>query len=549
MPRQLLILLCAILLLSACSGPVNNNEDRQVFRYNESAGITSLDPAFARNQANIWAVNQLFGGLTQLDDKLNVQPCIAKSWHVSSDGLIYTFKLRNDVYFHPHPLFYGKKRRVTASDFSYSFNRITDKKTASPGAWVFNAVARDENGRPAFDAMDDTTFRITLSHPFPPFPGILSMQYCAVVPREVCEYYGKDFRKNPVGTGPFCFKMWKEGVKLVMLKNDNYFETDTAGNRLPYLDAVAITFVIDKQTAFLEFIKGNIDFLSGIDASYKDELLTRGGQINPKYTDRFTISRCPYLNTEYLGFLVDKSQSGTANPLADKRIRQAINYGFDRSKMMRYLRNSIGIPGTSGIIPPGMPAADTTRLIVYNYNPDRSRSLLTEAGYPGGKGLPPITLSTNPSYADIAQHIQSDLADIGISIKLNIADPGALREQIAKSQALFFRGSWIADYPDAENYLSLFYSKNFCPAGPNYTHYSNPAFDALYEKSLSELNDTLRYKLYRSMDSIMMADAPAVILYYDEVLRFTQKNISGLGINPLNLLTLKYVKKNRFSLH
>lgn len=543
MPRQILFFFYAMLLLTACSGPGKNDDGRQVFRYNESAGITSLDPAFARNQANIWAVNQLFNGLTQLDDNLNVKPCIAQSWDVSSNGLVYTFKLRNDVYFHPHPLFKGKQRRVTASDFSYSFNRITDKKTASPGAWVFNAVAHDENGKPAFDVLNDTTLRITLAHPFPPFPGILSMQYCSVVPHEVCEYYGKDFRKNPVGTGPFYFKMWKEGVKLVLLKNENYFETDTAGIKLPYLDAVAITFVIDKQTAFLEFVKGNIDFISGIDASYKDELLTHSGMLNPKYTEKFSMSRCPYLNTEYLGFIVDNDIAGAGNPLADKRIRQAINYGFDRSKMMRYLRNSIGIPGTSGIIPPGMPSADTTCLVAYNYNPAKSRSLLAEAGYPGGKGLPPITLSTNPSYADMAQHMQSDLADIGITIKLNISDPGALREQIAKSQSPFFRGSWIADYPDAENYLSLFYSKNFCPAGPNYTHYSNPAFDALYEKSLSELNDTLRYKLYSTMDSLMIADAPVVILYYDEVLRFTQKNISGMGINPLNLLTLKYVKK------
>ncbi|OPZ96621.1 MAG: Periplasmic dipeptide transport protein precursor [Bacteroidetes bacterium ADurb.Bin408] len=372
---------------------------------------------------------------------------------------------------------------------------------------------------------------------------MLTMQYCAVVPHEITTCYGKDFRKNPIGTGPFYFKMWKEGIKLVLLKNTDYFETDTAGQKLPYLDAVAITFVIDKQTAFLEFVKGNIDFLSGLDASYKDELLTRRGQLNPKYSTQFNMSRCPYLNTEYLGFLVDKEKTGAGNPLTDKRIRQAINYGFDRSKMMRYLRNSIGIPGTSGIIPPGLPTIDTTRLNAYCYAPDKARALLVEAGYPGGKGLPPITLSTNPSYTDIAQHIQSDLADIGFVIKLNIADPGTLREQISKSQTDFFRGSWIADYPDAENYLSLFYSKNFCPAGPNYTHYSNPAFDVLYEKSLRELNDTIRWQFYRKMDSIMINDAPVVVLYYDEVLRFTQKNITGLGINPLNLLTLKYVKK------
>ena len=117
----------------------------------------------------------------------------------------------------------------------------------------------------------------------------------------------KNFRQNPVGTGPFQFSMWKEGVKMVLLKNKNYFEKD-GNNRLPYLDAIAITFIIDKQTAFLEFAKGNIDFLSGIDPGYKDELLTQYGALNPKYRNRFNLIRQPYLNTEYLGFLVSNDK-------------------------------------------------------------------------------------------------------------------------------------------------------------------------------------------------------------------------------------------------
>ena len=179
----------------------------------------------------------------------------------------------------------------------------------------------------------------------------------------------------------------------------------------------------------------------------------------------------------------------------------------------------------------------------YDYNPEKSRQLLEKAGFPNGKNLPSIKLSISESYMDIVQYIAHELEQIGIKVEVVKMQPAILRQFIAKSQIPFFRGSWIADYPDAENYLSLFYSKNFCPNGPNYTHYKNPAFDKLYEQSQSINNDSLRYVLYQQMDNMMIEDAPVVILYYDRVLRFVQNNIEGLENNAMNLLTLKRVKK------
>jgi len=544
MTRKPVLLLLFPLLLISCRHQVDTGAGKTVFRYNESAGITSLDPAFCSNQANIWAVNQLFNGLVQLDDNLKVVPCIAKDWNISDDGLTYTFNLRSDVYFHNSPSFRGGKgRRVKASDFVYSFSRIADPKVASPGAWVFLQVKR-LNGIPAFAAPDDTTFKITLKAPFPPFAGLLSNQYCSVVAQEAISHYGADFRRNPVGTGPFMFKMWKEGVKLVLVKNPVYFEKE-GNNRLPYLDAIAVTFIADKQAAFLEFVKGNLDFMSGIDASYKDELLTREGKLNPKYNNRISLITGPYLNTEYLGILVDTSLPGVKNsPLHDVRIRQALSYGFDRRKMMRYLRNNIGIPGTAGMVPPGLPWFDNSAIAGYDYDSEKVKQLLTEAGYPAGKGLPPITIMTNASYLDLCKYIQSQLNEAGFDIKIDVTPPGTLRDMIAQSKVNFFRGSWIADYPDPENYLSLFFSTNFCPQGPNYTHYSDRKFDNLYSMAAFEKNDSLRALTYMKMDDLVMQQAPVIILYYDQVLRFIHKDIHGLTCNPLNLLTLKKVRKN-----
>lgn len=541
--RNFHFIFVSALLLWSCSGNHSSEEKRTVFRYNESAGITSLDPAFARDQAHIWVVNQLYNGLVQLDDKLEVSPCIARCWDISSDGLTYSFHLRDDVFFHDDPLFTdGKGRKVTASDFVYSFNRISSDELASPGAWIFNNVARKPDGRLMCEAPSDSLFVITLQRPFPPFTGLLSMQYCSVVPREVVEHYGKDFRMHPVGTGPFRFKMWKEGVKLVLSKNESYFEFEN-GIRLPYLDAVAITFIADKQSVFMEFIKGKLDFMSGIDASYKDELLTPAGKLNPKYSSTIKLITQPYLNTEYLGFMVDNKAGVNNGALLKKEVRQAINYGFDRVKMMKYLRNNIGTPGIYGFVPPGMPSFDSSLVRGYTYDPDRSRELLSRAGYPNGIGLPPVTLSTTASYLDLCQYIQQQLGELGIKVQIDVNPAATLREMIAKSKVNWFRGSWIADYPDAENYLSLFCTNNFCPKGPNYTHFSNPAYDALFERSQRETNDSLRAVLYCEMDRIIVEEAPVVILYYDQVLRFVRSNVAGLGSNAMNLLTLKKVTK------
>ncbi len=540
--KQLLAIFL-LLLISACGNRPEELEGKTVFRYNESAGITSLDPAFARNQANIWAVNQLFNGLVQLDSNLLVQPCIAKSWEVSEDGMIYTFTLRNDVYFHDNVCFAeGKGRKVTSEDVVYSLQRLTDPTITSPGAWALSSVSENA-GKPDISAPNDSIVVIKMKYPFPPFPGLLGMQYCSVVPREAVEYYGENFRNSPVGTGPFYFKMWKEGVKLVLLRNDNYFEYNGA-DRLPYLDAVAVSFIIDKQTAFLEFVKGNLDFISGLDASYKDELLTASGMLNPKYNEKIKMHSQPYLNTEYLGFIYDSlNPLINTSALKDVNVRKAINMGFDRKKMIRYLRNNIGEPGTKGMIPAGMPGYNHYKNYGYDYNPSEARRLLAKAGFPDGKGMGPVVLSTNASYLDICQFIQSELSKIGIELKIDVSPPATLKENIAQSRIPFFRGSWIADYPDAENYLSLFYSGNFTPQGPNYTLYNNPAFDRLFLEASSITHDSLRFEAYTRLDSIIMQDAPVVVLFYDRVLRFTRSGISGLGSNPMNLLVLKHVKK------
>ncbi|WP_214073351.1 ABC transporter substrate-binding protein [Mucilaginibacter sp. dw_454] len=534
----ILFLLCAI--LSACNSS-DPNKNKTVFNINLDEGLTSLDPAFCRNHNTIWMDNQLYNGLVQIDDSLKTSACIAKSWDISADGKLYTFHLRNDVTFQDDPQFKnGVGRKVIAADFAYSFSRLIDPKVASSGSWIFSDKI---TGKQAFQALNDTTFRITLKQPFAPFISMLTAQYCSVVPHEVVDFYGKDFRDHPVGTGPFRFKYWKEGEVLVLLKNPKYWEKDNKGRQLPYLDAIRGTFIDDKQTSFMEFIKKKLDFFNDIDGSYRDDILTKSGQITSKYKGKFILSTGPYLNTMYLGMLVDTTLPIVKHsPLRILKIRQAINYAIDKRKLVKYLRNSLSTPGDQGFVPKGMPGFDAN-LKGYSYNPDKVCQLLKEAGYPEGKNLPPITLTTTVAYHNLIEYIQGELERAGIKTKIEVTQGASLREMVAKNNINFFYGTWIADYPDAENYLSLFYSKNKIPFGPNYTGFSNPAFDKLFEQAYNVKSDAERYAIYQQMDQIIMDNAPVVILYYDKRVNLYQNNISGYSLNAQNLLTLKRVRK------
>lgn len=528
-----LLLVCISVFYISCGKDTAIHKDHLVFRYNEHSNISSLDPAFARNPQNIWPTNQLFNGLVQLDDSLNIQPDIAKNWEIVDSTCTFYFNMRKDVFFHKNKVF-GKDstRTVTSYDFEYSFNRLIDPKVASPGGWVMNYVdlAVAEN---------DSVFKIMLKEPFPAFLGMLGMRYFSVVPKEAVEFYGNEFRRNPVGTGPFQFKLWEENVKLVLRKNPHYFEKDVNGVQLPYLEAVAITFLPDKQGEFLQFAQGKIDFISGLDNSYKDEILTTTGKLQSKYENDINLISCPYLNTEYLGFFMDAE----TEEIQSKALRQAINYGFDRSKMITYLRNGMGIPAVHGFIPKGLPGFSEIK--GYVYQPEKARQLVEQYKMETGDPNPKIVIGTNSQYLDICEYIQRELEKIGISVTVDVMPPSTLRQMKSSGELDIFRASWVADYPDAENYLSLFYSPNFVPHGPNYMHYKNEVFDSLYQKALSINNIEERKLLYTTMDSLIIADAPVVPLFYDKAIRFVNKKVSGLGINPQNFLFLKRVKKEQ----
>jgi len=527
----------SVLVVSCAS---KKQTDKKIFRYNETSGIASLDPAFAKNQSVMWAVHQLYNTLVEVDDQLQIKPSLAYRWEFSDDKKTILFHLRSDVYFNDDAVFAnGKGRKLSAADVQYSLERILDKNTASPGSWIFNN--RVDSIQP-FMAVDDSTFQLRLLQPFQPILGILSMQYCSVLAREAVKYYGNDFRRHPVGSGPFSFVAWEEGQALVLKKNEHYFEKDSSGYALPYLDGIKVSFYDSKATEFLEFRQQRLDFINDIDPSFKDEILTKTGNLKKQWQGQLQLNKHPYLNIEYFGILFDTNNVLLKNsPLKLKKIRQAINYGINRKKMMLYLRNSIGTAAESGFVPQGLPSFDANEVKGYSYDPERAKQLLAEAGFVEGKNMPEIKLLTIPIYSNLASYVANELKQVGINVQVESVQKSLLLEQTSKSQALFFRGSWIADYPDAENYLSVFYGKN--PAPPNYTRYKNVLFDRLYEKALQEENDSLRYIIYRQMDKLIVQDAPVVPLWYDMALHLVHRNVYNFYPNGLNMLELRRVRK------
>src|SRR5690606_16052799 len=229
----------------------------------------------------------------------------------------------------------------------------------------------------AFVYINDSTFKIRLKEAFAPFLEILTMPYCSIVPREVVEYYGPDFRNHPCGTGPFKFVHWEEGNTLILHKNEKYWEKDEAGIRLPYLEGVYVTFNESRSIELLMMLQGELDFRNGVDGSVKDNLLNKRGALRPELKDKMVLEKSTYLNAEFLGILM---QGEEAEPLLqNKKLRQAINIGIDKSKLVTYYRNGVGIPAEAWMTPVGMLYTKVDSIPhTYPYNKSLARQWVLE---------------------------------------------------------------------------------------------------------------------------------------------------------------------------
>jgi ABC-type transport system substrate-binding protein len=521
----------AFFLLFSCSLPDKNT--RKIFRYNDASGITTLDPAFASNMSNIWAIQQLFNGLVELDSTAELRPCIAKRWEISEDRKVFTFILHPDVYFHQNPCF-TSRRKVLASDIVYSFNRLLK---VGNGRWITQYIDTIQSSEQLkIIALNDTVVQFTLRSPFQQFIQLLSTPYASVVPHEAIAFYKEDFGRHPVGTGPFVFKAWHENEKLILNKNPDYFQFYN-GVRLPYIDGVSITFLKDPQSSLLQFIQGNLDMLSGSEIAFQQELLTSTGELKEKYSSSCKLIRSSFLNTEYIGFKIDDASS----PFSNKYLRMALHQSIEKSKITKYIRRGIGLPADELVIPyvlrsDKLPIPQLSVLTVEEY--------LKLAGYNSADEVPEIVIAIDPMYTEIYTQIANQWKKKGFKVKLNILDRPTLKSSVSKGTVSCYRASWIADYADMENYYLLFLSSNFSPGGPNYSHYKNDQYDLFYNQLLTLNDKEQKYSVEKKMNELLVNELPVIPVYYDEAIRFMQRKITGISLNPMNSLDLRRVKIN-----
>ena len=472
----------------------------------------TLDPAVAADIYSVAIIQQIFDGLVQFDKDLNIIPCLAKSWKISPDGLTYTFYLREGVKFH-------NGREVTADDFVYSFTRIIDPKTKSPAANLLERVIGSKEFREGnanqvggFHASGKYGLEIKLSETYSPFLSILGMNKFKVLPREEVEKSGIDFGKFPIGTGPFKFVSMKEDEDIVLEANQDYFEGK------PHLDKIIFKIFRGDpiEDIFGKFSEGTLEETKVPFKEFRD----------PSKLKSFYIVRKPILSLRFYGMQI------RTKPLDNKKVRQAINYAINKEQLDQEAFEGMDSI-TDRIIPLGMPGSSPTK-VVYPYNPKRARELLVEAGYPGGKGIPPIEF-WSAQKAEMTRKeleiVKSNLASIGINLQIGTeTNWKKFEEMMVSYRTPMFRYAWYADIPDPDNFLGiLFHSKSKY----NFTGYIRPGVDKIFDLAKKEVNALKRVELYRKAEEMIMEDAVIVPTINHVFQQAYQPYVRGVEVNAL----------------
>ena len=529
-----------------------NTSEINSFNMNFYTGLETLDPVMSNAPASIWVLNQVMETLVQYDKSNNLVPALASSYEISDDALVYTFHLRRGIKYQ-NDLCIPQGRTLNASDVKYCLERVNNPSSKTRGLWVFrdkikgaeDYSLKKANSIEGLQVLNDSTIRIILVKPFAPFLSLLTMSYALIYPPEAVAYYGENFGFHPVGTGPFKFVRWEIDKELILSKNENYYQTDSLGKSLPYLDNIKISFKQSTESEYLDFLNGDFDYHEPTFEMLQALTDENGNLLSPEKRD-FTLVRQPWLNTVYLIILQDTSlPGGKSSPFVNHRnLRKAINFSVNRDKIVKYILRGRGIPATNGPLPIGLPgySEDTKG---YSYNPDSAKFYFRKAGYPDGKGLNlTLFISNDELQKSLAIALQNQLADFGVQMNIEQVMQSVLNSQQQYGELSFTRGNWGADYYDPENFMALFYSKNIIPFGPNKTGYRTPLADSLYELAMRIKDFDIRAKLYNEMEKIVIDDAAWAILYYNVRFYLLKKNISGFYLDGLNNIVLKYTSKN-----
>jgi peptide/nickel transport system substrate-binding protein/oligopeptide transport system substrate-binding protein len=473
---------------------------------------STLYPARVRDIYSLAVGQQLFDGLVQFDQTLSITPALAQFWVASRDGLTWTFTLRKGVKFH-----HG--REVTADDVVYSFTRLVDPRIRSGAADHFMGIL----GAPEFRegrarqiaglaALDRYTVRVTLTEAPVPFVSVLAVGQAKIVPRELVEEQGDSFGTLPVGTGPFRFVRWERGKEIVLTANPEYFDGP------PKLAQLVFRIFPGQgpDAVFAAFRAGALEDSPVPVRDYRQIIASQS----------FQYVRRPIFALRHYGL------NTRTKPLDDRRVRQALVHAIDREAVVSEIwlgRHSLA----KGILPPGT-LGFNPKLRGLPYDPARARELLAQAGYPGGRGLPPTVIWSSARTEEIVREhdrIRKDLEAVGITAEFqyNTDWPSFSKAMQERKLPIFLRG-WFADVPDPENFLvKLFHSASAF----NYMGYANPAVDTLLDRARAEQDMPRRVEAYRRAEEIIVEDAPVIPLSHQTYERLFQPYVKGVEVSGL----------------
>jgi oligopeptide transport system substrate-binding protein len=525
-----------------------------VFKMNENEDFRTLYPLNIIEVVAQHIGSQVYEGLVKFDQEdMSVLPALATRWEMEDSAKRFIFHLRKGVYFHDDPCFTetkGKGREVKASDIKFCFDKLCTSsrnnqqftytfKDRVAGANEFFAATEkgpSSGGVSGVTVQNDSTIEIRLVRPMPGFLGILATQGCWIYPGEALAKYEDDMRIHCVGTGPFKVKSIKEGDAVVLERNPNYWMFDEWNNRLPYLDIVQFRFIKDKRSEIIAFRNKELDMVFRLPVEMYKDIMGELDQAREKPAD-FVSQSNPAMSLTFYGF-----QNKLA-PFDNVKVRQALNYAIDRNYIAEKVLDGDAAPGIYGIVPPCMPGYNYKSVTGYNYDPEKARRLLAEAGYPGGKGFPEVTLQINSGGGDrntmTAEYVIHQLKEnLGVTAKIEVMPMAQHLETVETGKSLFWRIGWNADYPDPETFLTTLYSRHI-PASLdqrsslNAVRYTNPQFDSLFEAASREPDPAKRSELYRRADQVAIDDAAIMPIYYEVNDRLLQRNVRGLDINPM----------------
>jgi oligopeptide transport system substrate-binding protein len=554
MIRKLLAISLSILMLLSCKSGGSNGDAIVAkggvryggdFRFMSREKVSELFPLKITDVYANRIASQIFEGLLRIDaGSTQVVPCLAESFEVSDESKLFTFKLRKGVFFQDNACFEdGKGREVKASDFKYSLEFACSNHELNKLSWLlkdkidgakeyFEGKVTEVSG---IRVVDDYTLQIQLSIPFSAFDKVLTHTGLSVFPKEAVDKYGNDILFNPVGTGAFKLETLADD-KIVLARNGNYWRTDEFNNPLPFLDQVIMTYSKTKTDELLAFRAEEIDLVLDIPVEEIENVLGSLSEAQEGKNVKHKVDSKSSMSISYYGF------SHKSEVFSKKDVRLAFNLAVDREAIIDTWLEGEGWAAKNGFVPPmeGYPSKSVKGHV---YDVARAKELLSRAGYPNGNGFPSVDLWVNAveesGIHKLAKAVKFSLEqNLGVKINIRLCTIDEREKAVESGDAIFWRTGWVADYPDPENFLQLFYGGNIESSDININpfNFKNRTFDELFEAALQETDSKKRMELMAKCDQIIIDEGAVMPLLTDDFITMVNLKVRKFVTNEMQQL-------------